>query len=208
MAVNIALLDDHPLLIKGLQTMLQHYSELEVTGAYTSDKELFKALEAGPAELLILDIQMEGQMGDEVAATVRKRFPELMVLVFSHMEQEYYIKAMLNHEVMGYVLKSSPETILLEAIHSIARGTPYFDPAIRKQVARIQRSITRGPALTKREKEVLELIAADYSSQDIAEKLFLSKRTVDNHRINLLLKLDVKGSASLVKKAIDLGLIH
>lgn len=208
MPIRIAIVDDHPLLIKGLQTMLQHCEDIEITGTYNNGRELLHGLKSLQPDVLLLDIQMQGQMGDELAPILHKSYPNMMLLALTNMEHEYYIKTMISHGVRGYVLKSSDEFILLEAIRTVSRGIPYFDPGIRKQVAKAQRRVTKNPTLTKREKEILELIAADFSSQAIAERLFLSKRTVDNHRINLLLKLDVKGSASLVKKAIDLGLIQ
>jgi len=207
MSIKIAIVDDHPLLIKGLQTMLQHAANIKVTGTYHSGKELFNGLKEHQPDVLLLDIQMHDQMGDEIAPMLTRNYPDMKILVLSNMEQEYYIKTMLNNGVTGYVLKSSDESILLEAIRTVNQGIQYFDPVIRKQVAKAQQNISKSPTLTRREKEILDLIAADLSSNEIAEKLFLSKRTVDNHRLNLLLKLDVKGSASLIKKAMDLGLI-
>jgi DNA-binding NarL/FixJ family response regulator len=207
MSIRIAIVDDHPLLIKGLQTMLQHATDIEVTGTYQGGRELLNGLKECQPDVLLLDIQLQGQMGDELAPILYKAYPNMMILALTNMEHEYYIKAMLRHKVMGYVLKSSDEIVLLEAIRTVAKGLQYFDPTIRKQAVKVQRSVMENPTLTRREREILELIAINYSSNDIADKLFLSKRTVDNHRIHLLLKLDVKNSASLVKKAIDLGLI-
>lgn len=205
--IRIAIVDDHPLLIKGLCTMLQLCADIEITGTYLSGRELLNGLKEVQPDVLLLDIQMRGQAGDELAPILRKGYPNMMVLALTNMEHEYYIKTMLGYGIQGYVLKSSDERTLLEAIRSLNRGQPYFDPLIRKQVARIQVSVSQAPTLTRREKEILELIASDLTSSDIATRLFVSKRTVDNHRTNLLLKLDVKSSASLVKKALDLGLI-
>lgn len=206
--IRISIVDDHPLLIKGLQTMLQHCADIEVVGTYHSGKELLAGLRKQCPDVLLLDIQMQDQMGDELMPLLRKSYPDMMIVALTNMDHEYYIKVMLTEGVMGYVLKNSDEEILLEAIRSVYKGVQYFDPLIRKQAVKAQKNATQKPALTRREKEILELIALDYSSNDIADRLFLSKRTVDNHRIHLLLKLDVKGSASLVKKAIDLGLIN
>jgi len=207
MSIKIAIVDDHPLLIKGLQSMLQHNPDMCITDTYSNGKELLEGLKQQVPDVLLLDIQMPGQGGDELMPLLHKHYPEMMILALTHMEHEYYIKTMMQHGVMGYILKSSNEAILLEAIRTVARGENYFDPAIRKLVAKTQSNITQSPTLTRREKEVMELLTLNYSSSEIAEKLFISKRTVDRHRENLLLKLDVKNVASLVKKAIDLGLI-
>lgn len=205
--IRIAIVDDHPLLIKGLRSMLQHCTDIEITGTYHNGRELFAGLREIQPDVLLLDIQMQGQMGDELALLLRKEYPNMMVLVLTNMEHEYYIKTMLEYGVQGYVLKSSDEMILLEAVRTVSTGQQYFDPVIRKQVAKAKYGISQTPTLTRREKEILTLIASDMNSSDIATRLFLSKRTVDNHRANLLLKLDVKNSANLVKKALNLGLI-
>lgn len=206
--IRIAIVDDHPLLIKGLCAMLQHYPDIEITGTYHNGRELFAGLQEIQPDVLLLDIQMQGQMGDELAPLLRKTYPNMMVLVLTNMEHEYYIKTMLGYGIQGYVLKSSDELVLMEAVKTVSMGQPYFDPLIRKQVAKAQYGISQTPTLTRREKEILSLIASDLNSTDIAARLFLSKRTVDNHRANLLLKLDVKNSANLVKKALNLGLIR
>ncbi len=109
--------------------------------------------------------------------------------------------------ILGYVLKSSQEQILMEGIRKVSLGRPFLDPVIKHYIEEAKEQATGSPFLTQRELEVLRLIAEDYNSNQIAERLFISKRTVDNHRINLLLKLGAKGSANLVKKAIELGLI-
>jgi len=205
--IRIAIVDDHPLLIKGLSAMLQHSTDIEIAGTYHNGYELFAGLRERQPDVLLLDIQMQGEMGDELAPRLRREYPGIMILVLTNMEHEYYIKTMLGYGIKGYVLKSSDEIILLEAIRTVSKGQEYFDPLIRKQVAKAQYGIAQTPTLTRREKEILSLIASDLNSSDIAARLFLSKRTVDNHRANLLLKLDVKNSANLVKKALSLGLI-
>ncbi len=208
MSIKIAIVDDHPLLIKGLQSMLQLNPDMEITGTYFNGKDLLQGIALVQPDVLLLDIQMPGQNGEELAALLHQQYPGIMILVLTHMEHEYYIKAMIQHGIMGYILKSSDERILLEAIRAAARGQHYFDPMIRKQATRAQQSVNQNPLLTRREKEILELIVLNHNSNEIASKLFLSKRTVDRHRENLLLKLDARNFASLVKKAIDLGLIR
>ncbi len=205
---KIAIVDDHPLLIKGLLSLFSHFEEVSVVGTYTNGTDLWKGLEEKQPDVLLLDIQLQGQMGDELAERLHDSYPGIGILVLTNMEHEYYIKAMLDNGVLGYVLKSSEESILIEAIKMVHLGGTYFDPSIRKQVLKIQSANNQQSVLTRREKEILQLIAAEYSSQEIADKLFISKRTVDNHRMNMFIKLDVKNAARLVKKGIDLGLIR
>lgn len=207
MRIKITIIDDHPLLIKGLQSMLSYHPDMEIIGTYQDGEGLLKGLKEEQPDVLLLDIQMHGQMGDELAPVLHRLYPEIMVLVLTNLEHSYYIRIMLQHGVRGYVLKSSDEQILLEAIRTVAKGETFFDPIIRKQVMKERKSTELFPSLTRREKEILRLITSNYSSQDIADNLCLSKRTVENHRTHLLQKLEVKNSASLTRKAIELGLI-
>lgn len=207
MRIKLTIIDDHPLLIKGLQSMFSHHKDMEIIGIYQDGAGLLEGLKENQPDVLLLDIQMHGQMGDELAPVLRKLYPEVMVIALTNLEHRYYIRSMIQHGVKGYVLKSSDEEILLEAIRTVARGDSYFDPGIRVQVIKAQKSNEQFPSLTRREKEILRLIASNYSSQDIADNLCLSKRTVENHRTHLLQKLDVKNSASLIRKAMEFGLI-
>jgi DNA-binding NarL/FixJ family response regulator len=207
MSIKITIIDDHPLLIKGLQSMLSHHPDIDIIGTFQESTGLLKALQHDQPDVLLLDIQMQGQMGDELAPVIHRLYPEVMILVLTNLEHRYYIRSMLQHGVKGYVLKSSDEQVLLEAIRTVARGNEYFDPIIRKQVALEQKSNSFFPSLTRREKEILKMLTLNHSSQQIADSLCLSKRTVENHRTHLLQKLDVKNSASLIHKAMELGLI-
>ena len=207
MSIKITIIDDHPLLIKGLQSMLSHHPDIEIIATYQDSTRLLKALQTDQPDVLLLDIQMQGQMGDELAPVLHRLYPEVMVLVLTNLEHRYYIRSMLQHGVKGYVLKSSDEQVLLEAIRTVAKGHEYFDPIIRKQVQLEQKTKTLFPSLTRREKEILKMLTLNHSSQEIADHLCLSKRTVENHRTHLLQKLDVKNSASLIGKAMELGLI-
>lgn len=117
----------------------------------------------------------------------------------------------MGYGAAGYVLKTSGADTIINAIRLAMKGETFIDPALKEKL--VQESLHAKdtapvPQLTRREKEVLELIASNFSSQEIADQLYLSKRTIDNHRINLLVKLDVKNSATLIKKAMQLGLIN
>lgn len=206
-SIDTVIVDDHPLLIKGLCTMLQHYSDIHITATYLNGEDLLKGLKAQQPDVLILDIQMSGIMGDELARLLQKSYPDVKVLVLTHMSHEYYLRTMLSYGILGYVLKSSPEDILLKGIRKVNRGQQFIDPEIRHHLEENSENAAKSPFLTQRELQILKLIAEDCTSNQIAEQLFISKRTVDNHRINLLIKLGAKGSANLIKRAIELDLI-
>ncbi len=213
MTIKIALIDDHPMLIRGLKDMLECTEVLKVIGTYLSAGAFLEACKQpeNRPDILLLDISMPGMDGETLSKFVQSEYPAIAMIAFTNMEQRYYLRAMVRNGVGGYVLKSSSEEVLLEAIQTVYRKELYFDPSIREEgikALKMNRTIiTPALVLSKREKEVLQLIMENYNSNEIAEKLYISKRTVDFHRTNLLLKLDVKSSASLVKKAIDLGLL-
>lgn len=209
--IRIAIADDHPLILSGLQHVLSLEEDMEVIGCYPDGESLLGSFAAQQPDVLLLDIHMPGQTGDELARMIVRSHPGIHVLMLTNQDNVYYIKNLLQHGILGYVLKTAPAEVLTEAIRQVSMGLQFLEPALKEKV--LQHTLSarqhrpQGPALTRREKEVLKLIASNYSSQEIADQLFISKRTVDNHRIGLLLKLGVKNSAGLVKKAMDQGLL-
>jgi DNA-binding NarL/FixJ family response regulator len=184
---------------------------MQITGSYSNGAALQEGLAQKLPDVLLLDIQMPGQTGDELAPILLKQYPTMRILALTNQDDLYYINSMLNNGVVGYVLKTTSEDILLNAIRTIHAGGEYVDQSLKEkiiqQAAHAERIKNETPMLSHREKEVLAHIAADLTSQQIADAMFISKRTVDNHRQSLLLKLGVKNVASLVKKAMHLGLL-
>lgn len=205
--IKIAIVDDHPMLLKGLKNILNCHPEIEITGTYLSGQLLLQDLPGNKPDIILLDIMMPVQNGEELSFILHDEFPEISILAFTNQEQTYYIRSMLDNGVMGYVLKTCDEETLLQAIKIVYSGKQYFDPMIQGHINQVMQD-DRKLTLTRREKEILQLIAENYSSKEIGERLCMGKRTVDNYRIALLLKLDAKNSAGLVKTAIDLGLIR
>jgi len=211
--IHIAIADDHPLILNGLKNMLRYCPDMTVVGTYPGGRALLQGLLQVKPDVLLLDIQMPDQSGEEVARIISGRYPEIKMLALTNLDHVHSIKSMLQQGVLGYVLKTASETILLQAIRTVYRGEQFLEPELKEKVLQHALSTKQqqgalDAVLTRREKQVLQLIASDHTSQEIAEKLCVSKRTVDNHRIGLLLKLGVKSSPSLVKKAIDLGLLQ
>lgn len=211
MAINIAIADDHPLVLNGLQNVLRGNEEMKVNEVYHNGTELLEGLTRSIPDVLLLDIQMPGKQGDELAKIISRKYPEIKIIALTNLENVYFVKSMFRAGVMGYVLKTSREQILINAIRTVYEGGQFLEESLREQV--MQHTLSSGhknadtPLLTQREREVLQLIAANFTSREIAEKLYLSKRTIDHHRNSILLKLDVKNTAGLIKKAITLGLI-
>lgn len=209
--IKIAIVDDHPLVITGIRHILSNSSEMEITGSFANGSDLLKGIAKEEPDVLLLDIQLQGQTGDEVLEMIRTKYPDIKILVLTNFDNVFYIKNMLKKGANGYILKTTNEDIIFDAIKSVYNGALYLEPALREKVLldslQAKQSFAVQPVITRMEKEVLQHIAADMTSQQIADKLFLSKRTIDNYRLSLLMKLGVKTPAGLVKKAIQLGLI-
>jgi len=212
MHIKIAIADDHPLIVKGLQNILGAYPHLEVRHTYETGEELLTGLRKELPDVLLLDINLPDKTGNELIRIISKKYPEVRVLVLTSMDSIYHVKDMMQHGGMGYLLKNASAGTLVEAIESVYNGEEFLEPVLKEQLLRSmlkmkkQAELVR-PTLTRREKEILQLIAAEYSSPEIAKKLSLSQRTVDNHRFSLLQKLQAKNSIGLVKSALQLGLI-
>lgn len=212
MKIKVSIADDHPLILSGLQNVLLHFPEVEVIATYENGDELIKGIAQQMPDVLILDIQMPGKNGTEIASIISKKYPNVKILALTILENNYYIKTMLRNGALGYLLKNSKQEILLEAIKTVYRGEQYIEPSLKERVWRDMmktgNQIELQPKLSRREKEILQLIANEYTSQEIADKLFLSLRTIETHRLNLLLKLGMKNTAGLVKIAVQLGLVE
>ena len=210
--IKIAIADDHPLVINGLHHILENNPDMEISGSYVSGKELLQGMDKLQPDILLLDIHMPGQTGDELAEIISVKYPHVKMLALTNEDNVYYIKNMLRKGVLGYILKTTREEILLEAIRTVYRGEQYLEPVLKEKVIQdalqTKKQLSADPLLSRREKEILQCIATDLTSQQIADKLFISKRTVDNHRLSLLLKLGVKNAAALVKKGIQMGIIE
>ncbi|MCD6010843.1 MAG: DNA-binding response regulator [Flavipsychrobacter sp.] len=212
MKVKVAIADDHPLVIKGLQQILSGSRDFELAGSYLNGKELLKGLVNTMVDVVLLDIHMPGQTGDELAEIISLKYPNIKMLALTNEDNVYYIKNMLRKGVHGYILKTTTESILLDAIRTVHAGQQYLEAVLSEKVIRdtiqAKKQVSANPVLSDREIEVLRYLSMDLTSQEIAEKLFVSKRTVDYYRLCLITKLGVKNEGALVKKGIQLGYIQ
>ncbi len=210
--IRIAIIDDHPLIVNGLQNMLRHSTDIEIIGCYTSGQDLLTSLASLQPDVLLIDIQMPEKTGPELAKIIQQKYPAVRMIALTNLDHNFYVKAMLRNGVSGYVLKSSGQEILLHAIRTVYEDKEYIEPGmqehLREDMAKTRRQTSSTPPLTRREKEILTLIANEHTTQEIAAMLFLSANTVETHRLNLLSKLDVKNTAGLVKKAMQMGLVE
>jgi two-component system secretion response regulator SsrB len=210
MNINIAIADDHPMIIGGLQNMISVYPHITLVGAYYNGAELLNGLQQAQPDVLLLDIQLPDKTGDLLAPIILKKHPDIRILALTNLNSTLYIHNMLRIGVLGYVLKNTDPGLVIKAIESVYRGEQFIDPSMQEKLAqftlRMKREAALKPALTLREKEILRLTVNGDTIQEISEKLFIGLRTVEYYRSNLFLKLDVKNMAGLIRKALLLGL--
>ncbi len=211
MTIRTAIADDHPLITEGLHNMLRYSSEIEVIATYPDGERLMKGISLIQPDVLLLDIIMPGQRGDDLAKIINRDYPAVRIIALTNLDSIYYIKSMLQLGVSGYVLKGIKRECLIEAIKTVYKGGEYLDTTVRERILEEKKVIRKqtafGSLITRREKEVLQLIAENNTSKDIADKLHVSKRTIDRHRESMLSKMEVKNVSALLKKAIELGIV-
>lgn len=205
--IKVSIADDHEIVLIGLQKILAGANDIAITGVYTNGDTLLEDLSVNRPDVLILDIQMPGKKGTELAPIIKKKFPSIRIIVLSNVEVMAQIKRMLQMGCMGYLLKNTDADTFIKAIRSVHAGEQFLHEEVRKQMVNSLFTPAHYVKITRREKEILEMIAAELTTQEIADKLFLSTHTVDNHRNNLLQKLNVRNTAGLMKKAVEEGLI-
>ena len=209
--VKLAIIDDHEVVINGLKAMLSGHQHLEIVFTTTQADVLMSFLKSYGADVILMDIQMPEISGIDLCKLVRKEYPDIKVIAFSSFDDTHYIKQIIRNGASGYVLKNADQQTIVTAIQTVMEGDEFIDESIKKlliheSITGQRRSMFEIP-LTKREKEILKLIAEENTNQQIADALFISLRTVETHRLNITQKLGVKNAAGLVKEAIRRGLI-
>jgi len=204
--ITLAFADDHLIVLNGLQNILSAIPDFTIINVYQNGEDLLEDLETKQPDVLLLDIQLPGKSGIELCGIITKKFPAVKIIALTNVDIPIQVKKMMQQGAMGYLLKDSNPEILEEAIRKVYNGELFIQESISKKLVSNYISSDK-KQLTKREKEILKLITEEFTNQQIADKLYLSLRTVENHRNNLLQKLDVKNTAGLVKVAIQDGLI-
>ena len=208
--ITLFLADDHPLVLSGIRSALEPDESIRVVGEAGNGTEALSRIRDLKPLIALLDIQMPGLNGLEVARGVRREELETrIVLLTMHDDEELFNEAM-DLDVRGYVLKNSVESDLVSAIQSVARGELYISPLLlthvlkrKKSEQRLHARVPGLGALTAMERTVLQLVAESMTTVEIARKLNISQRTVSNHRTHICSKLGLTGSYSLLKFAIE-----
>ncbi|CAA9253587.1 MAG: Stage 0 sporulation protein [uncultured Adhaeribacter sp.] len=210
--IQLAIIDDHQVVINGLTAMFATHPDIGIAFTTTRSTALLDYIQQTPPDVILLDIQMPEISGIDLCKVIHKQHRDIKIIAFSSFDDTHYVKQILRNGASGYVLKNADLQTLVKAINAVLNDKEFIDENIQKLLLQEsltgqRRSLYEIP-LTKREKEILKLIAEEFSNQEIADKLFLSLRTVETHRYNLTQKLDAKNTAALVKEAIKRGLIE
>ncbi|MFD2520147.1 response regulator [Emticicia soli] len=213
--MRILIADDHKFILDSLELLIATMPEHEVLGTYTSGTEVLKALEEfNNVEAVLSDYNMAELNGIEMTRQIKQRFPQIKILLLTVSEDAETIKEAFEAGVSGYVMKKAGKAELQRALQTIASGEKYYSESVvfellnrDKKIADLVQESTAASLLTEREVEIIRLIAREMSTNQIAEKLFISPATVETHRHNILKKLGAKNSIGIVMYAVNNKLV-
>jgi DNA-binding NarL/FixJ family response regulator len=212
--IRILIADDHPIVLRGLRMVLDAQPDLEVVAEATDGEQAVERAVSEEVRLAILDISMPRKTGLQAARDITHRKPEVRVLMLSMHDNEQYLFEAIRAGASGYVLKSAVDRDLVEACRAAMRGEPFLYPgAVRALMREYLDRAHAGDALhtemlTPREEEIVKLVAEAHTNDEIAEMLFISKKTVERHRANVLEKLGMRDRVELTRYAIRRGLVQ
>ncbi|MCX2431400.1 MULTISPECIES: response regulator [unclassified Pedobacter] len=200
--LKTAIVDDHPIVIEGLKNLLKNESNIELIGGFQDGESIMKYLESEKVDLILLDITLPDVNGMDLCLKIKKKYRSVIVLILSNRTERSIVVQTIQNGASGYLLKNSSLDELRLCIAEAVKGSICYSKEVTEILSRPSRNeLLAAPRLTKREKQILELIAQGKTSQAIGEELFLSPLTIDTHRKNLLQKFQVKNVAELIMSA-------
>ena len=208
--IEIVILDDHNLVLEGIASMLAKEKTMKVVKTLNLGKLLLTYLEDHSPNVLLLDINLPDISGLDLCKEVSKKYPSICIIGLSNYNETGFIKNMMKNGAKGYLQKNTSKEELIEAINVTQSGEVYLPKSIKEKLLNESFGVSSRsfiPVLTRREKEILACIADELTNTETAEKLFISVKTVEAHRNNLLQKFDVRNTAGLIRQAMTKGLI-
>jgi DNA-binding NarL/FixJ family response regulator len=205
MPVKLFIADDHYMVVEGIRSLLQQEKNIEWMGHAMNAASCMAFLHHQQPNVLLLDINLPDKSGIDLCKEIKEKHPAIYILGLSSFNQQSYIQKMMNNGASGYVLKNATREELVEAIETVISGEIFL--SIEAAATMKENKDAKIPVITRREKEVLQLIAEGLTNNQIAEKLFISATTVDTHRNSLLAKFEVKNTANLIRLAAQFELI-
>ncbi len=212
---RVLLAEDHTIVRKGLRSLLDKETGIKVVGEAEDGREAIAKAEELHPDVVVMDIAMPGLNGLEATRQIKKRFPDMKILILTMHTNEEYVLQTLKAGASGYLVKKAAPAELISAINAVHKGDSFLSPSISRTVIdeyiRRSKEISEGEEgfeqLTVREREVLQLIAEGHKTREIAELLYISIKTVETHRAHIMNKLDIHSTAELTRYAIRKGII-
>ena len=201
--INVLLTDDHQIIIDGLKSLLKNQDEINVAAEAKNGREALRFLDLISVDVLLMDIDMPVMNGIDTLKEIRRQNSKVKVVILSMHNEAGMIKSLIDLGANGYLLKSCSQNELIDAIKKVVSGQSYFSSDVTLALLKPSANQSQpNELITDRETEILKLIAAGFSNKEIGNQLFISHRTVDTHRTNLMKKLDVNNIAGLISYAI------
>jgi DNA-binding NarL/FixJ family response regulator len=204
--IRVYIIDDHQMIIEGIHSLLHDEQNIEWMGSSKSPDDLMTFLAKSQPDVLLMDINLPQRSGLDLCREVKAKYPVINIIGLSTSNQPSVIRKMQENGASGYLLKDASKSEILEALQMVNKGKEYVSFSVAEALKK-KGSDTSLPALTRREKEILELIAEGLTNRKIATKLFLDKTTINTHRKNMLTKFNVKNTTALIKIVVTNHLI-
>lgn len=211
--ITVYIADDHQMFIDGIKALLKNEKDIQVIGEANNGVELLKLFEKEKPTIVLLDINMPEMDGIEATKIITSKYSQVKIIILSMHSTKEFVAGLIEAGADGYILKNTGKKELLEAMQAVATGKSYYSKGVTEIIMDSFKNPLRKiqspelPRLTDREKEILKLIAQEFSTKQIAEKLFISEETVNTHRRNIMSKTSAKNMAGMVKYALQTGLI-
>ncbi len=208
--IKTAILDDHLMVLEGVQAMLSEHSEIDLVATFSKTQNFLDFINSEHINVVLLDINLSDANGLELCHKLKQEQPQLSIIGLSNYDDTNFIKNMMKNGAKGYLLKNTTQKELVLAIKTVHSGENYLPENLKQKLINESFGIASNPfipKLSRREKEILSCIASELTNQEIADKLFISIKTVESHRKNLLQKLGARNTAGLIKEAFTKGLL-
>ena len=212
MMINLLLTDDHVIVRDGIKTLLKNEPEIQVVAEANNGQEALLQLSKHEIDIVLLDINMPGLDGLQASAIIKDKYPKVKIIALTMYQEMNMVESMFRNGAKAYLLKSCSREELISAIKGTHAGGEYVDESLRDNFENylnkpLKKLDHEGPSISRREKEVLQLISEEMTTPEIAQKLFISVTTVETHRKNMLKKLGVRNTAGLMRYAFEHSLI-
>ena len=205
--IKVYITDDHPIVLDGLKNLIESQKDMVLTGLFTNAEETIQALKNELPDVLLLDINLPDKSGIELSKEIKYLYPGVKIIILSVHNERAVIGSVLKNNVNGYLLKNSAGDEIVEAVQKVMSGKTYLCHQTKEIYYTSDIGLEAVPVITRREKEVLSLIAQGYTTSQIADKLFVSSHTIESHRKNVMEKFNTSSMSLVIKLSTEYKLL-